>query len=180
MPTNCLNTIWGPWTWQPWTGGWRGPAYSATWGPAARPCAPAGTSPSAGSCWKMTRWPINCVWFFNFSFNPLPLLTPSNIHLLFFNYPLCLLQGLTKQYPVTPVVDSELLQMSMRLFRRTMAAQASGPERPDAAVVPAAEAAATAAPGAAGGSSKLSTAQPEVCVSWKLNGSPRCEKQELV
>lgn len=87
------------------------------------------------------------------------------LFLFFYNDSVCLLQGLTKQYPVTPVVDSELLQMSMRLFRRTMAAQTSGPERPDAAVTPAAETAATAAPDAACGSSKLSTAQPEVCVS---------------
>lgn len=72
-----------------------------------------------------------------------------------------LLQGLTKQYPAMPVVDSELLQMSMRLFRRTMAGQASGPERSDGGSVPGAEVA------AAGSSSKLSTVQPEVCVSWK-------------
>lgn len=74
-----------------------------------------------------------------------------------------LLQGLTKQYLATPVVDNELLQMSMRLFRRTMAGQASGPERPDGGSAAAAAAAEAAAPGA--GSSKLSTAQPEVCVS---------------
>lgn len=103
-------------------------------------------------------------FFFYFS---LPFQHPTVLFFVFFyNDPVCLLQGLTKQYPVTPVVDSELLQMSMRLFRRTMAAQASGPERPDAAVTPAAEAAATVAnPDAACGSSKLSTAQPEVCVS---------------
>lgn len=69
-------------------------------------------------------------------------------------------QGLTKQYPITPVVDNELLQMSMRLFRRTMAGQASGPERPDTGSAPAAEAAAPS-----GGGNKLSTAQPEVRVS---------------
>lgn len=69
-------------------------------------------------------------------------------------------QGLTKQYPTTPVVDNELLQMSMRLFRRTMAGQAAAPERPDSGSAPAAEV-------AAAGGSKLSTAaaQPEVCVS---------------
>lgn len=71
-------------------------------------------------------------------------------------------QGLTKQYPTTPVVDNELLQMSMRLFRRTMAGQASDPERPDGGSAPAAE---TAAAAAGGGSSKLNTAQAEVCVS---------------
>lgn len=71
---------------------------------------------------------------------------------------LLLLQGLTKQYPATPVVDNELLQMSMRLFRRTMAGQAAGPERSDAGSVPAAEV-------APAGGSKLGTAQPEVCVS---------------
>lgn len=71
---------------------------------------------------------------------------------------LYLLQGLTKQYPTTPVVDSELLQMSMRLFRRTMAGQASAPERSDSVSAPATEV-------AAAGSSKLSSAQPEVCVS---------------
>lgn len=68
-------------------------------------------------------------------------------------------QGLTKQYPTTPVVDNELLQMSMRLFRRTMAGQASGPERSEGGSAPAAEVAAPA------GGSKLSTAPPEVCVS---------------
>lgn len=105
--------------------------------------------------------------FFNIYFNP-----PSSTHpfqyLLLLKDPLCLLQGLTKQYPVTPVVDSELLQMSMRLFRRTMAGKASGPDRPEAAATPAAEAAAAAAaaaPAASGGSSKLSTAQPQVCLS---------------
>lgn len=71
---------------------------------------------------------------------------------------LLLLQGLTKQYPTTPVVDNELLQMSMRLFRRTMSGQASGPEGSDGGSAPAAEV-------AAAGSSKLSAAQPEVCVS---------------
>lgn len=62
------------------------------------------------------------------------------------------------------MVDNELLQMSVRLFRRTMAGQASGPERPDGG-----GAAEVAAPGGGGGgsssSSKLSAAQPEVCVS---------------
>lgn len=89
-------------------------------------------------------------------------------------------KGLTKQYPTTPVVDNELLQMSMRLFRRTMAGQASAPERSDAGSAaaaptptptPAAAPAAAAPPAAAeaapapADSSKLSTAQPEVCVS---------------
>lgn len=64
---------------------------------------------------------------------------------------------MTKQYLATPVVDSELLQMSMRLFRRTMAGQAAGPERADSS-------AGAAAPEAAA-ATKLSTAQPEVCVS---------------
>lgn len=59
------------------------------------------------------------------------------------------------------MVDNELLQMSMRLFRRTMAGQTSGPERPDAGSAPATEAAAPSG----GGGNKLSTAQPEVCVS---------------
>lgn len=65
------------------------------------------------------------------------------------------------------MVDNELLQMSMRLFRRTMAGQTSGPERPDAGSAPAAEAAdaAEAAAPSGGGSNKLSTAQAEVCVS---------------
>uniref|UniRef100_A0A3B5N137 Zinc finger CCCH-type containing 13 n=1 Tax=Xiphophorus couchianus TaxID=32473 RepID=A0A3B5N137_9TELE len=67
-------------------------------------------------------------------------------------------KGQTKQYPTTPVVDNELLQMSIRLFRRTMAGQTSAPERSESGAVPAGEAAET-------GSSKLSTAQPEVCVS---------------
>lgn len=115
----------------------------------------------------------------------LTMLEVLNIHhyqyLLFLKDPLCLLQGLTKQYPVTPVVDGELLQMSMRLFRRTMAGKASGPDRPEAAATPAAEAAATAAAAtahsAAVGSGKLSTAQPQVCLSWKWNGSPRYEKR---
>lgn len=49
--------------------------------------------------------------------------------------------------------------MSMRLFRRTMAGQASGPDRSDAASAPAADVP------AAGSGSKVSTAQPEVCVS---------------
>lgn len=56
------------------------------------------------------------------------------------------------------MVDNELLQMSMRLFRRTMSGQASGPEGSDGGSAPAAEV-------AAAGSSKLSAAQPEVCVS---------------
>lgn len=57
------------------------------------------------------------------------------------------------------MVDNELLQMSMRLFRRTMAGQASAPERSDSGSAPAAEIT------EAGSGSKLSTAQPEVCVS---------------
>lgn len=68
-------------------------------------------------------------------------------------------KGLTKQYPTTPVVDNELLQMSMRLFRRTMAAQTSGVEKPDGSAATA-DVAGPAAPAA----NKL-TAQPEVCVS---------------
>lgn len=72
-----------------------------------------------------------------------------------------LLQGLTKQYSTTPVVDNDLLQMSMRLFRTTMAGQSSGPERPDGD----AAAAAAAADVSALGGNKLSTVQPEVCVS---------------
>nr|XP_019968901.1 PREDICTED: zinc finger CCCH domain-containing protein 13-like [Paralichthys olivaceus] len=71
-------------------------------------------------------------------------------------------KGLTKHYPTTPVVDNELLQMSMRLFRRTVAGQASAPERSDSGSAPAAE---VSAAGSGGSSSKLSTAQPEVCVS---------------
>lgn len=82
---------------------------------------------------------------------------------------LLLLKGLTKQYPTTPVVDNELLQMSIRLFRRTMAAPTSGLEKPDggaAAADAAAPAAATApAAPAAPAANKLSTPQPEVCVS---------------
>ncbi|KAF3857194.1 hypothetical protein F7725_009053 [Dissostichus mawsoni] len=65
-------------------------------------------------------------------------------------------KGLTKQYPTTPVVDTELLQMSMRLFRRTMAGVA--PEKPDGGSAPAAE-----GPPAEGG--KLITPKTEVCVS---------------
>lgn len=75
------------------------------------------------------------------------------------SYTFFFLQGLTKQYPTTPVVDNELLQMSMRLFRRTMSGQAPAPERCDGGSAPA------ATDVAAAGSSKLSTAQPEVCVS---------------
>lgn len=68
-------------------------------------------------------------------------------------------QGLAKQYPTTPVVDNELLQMSMRLFRRTMAGQATAPEKTDSGPALAAE-------DAEAGSNKLNTAaQPEVCVS---------------
>ena len=78
---------------------------------------------------------------------------------------LLLPQGLTKQYPVPPVVDNELLQMSMRLFRRTMAGQASGPERSDGGSAPAADVAAAGSSSSSSSSSKLSTAQPEVCVS---------------
>lgn len=48
-----------------------------------------------------------------------------------------------------------------------MAGQASDPERPDGGSAPAAE---TAAAAAGGGSSKLNTAQAEVCVSWKKMG----------
>lgn len=58
------------------------------------------------------------------------------------------------------MVDNELLQMSMRLFRRTVAGQASAPERSDSGSAPAAE-----VTEAGSGSSKLSAAQPEVCVS---------------
>ncbi|XP_054655460.1 zinc finger CCCH domain-containing protein 13 isoform X2 [Dunckerocampus dactyliophorus] len=61
-------------------------------------------------------------------------------------------KGLTKQYPMNPVVDSELLQMSMRLFRKTVA----GPERSDGGSDPAPELSLPAPPIAA---------QPEVCVS---------------
>lgn len=68
-------------------------------------------------------------------------------------------KGLIKQYPTSPVVDNELLQMSMRLFRRTMAAQTSGVEKPDGSAA-AADVAAPAAPAA-----NTLTAQPEVCVS---------------
>ncbi|KAM8871505.1 zinc finger CCCH domain-containing protein 13 isoform 2-T2 [Synchiropus picturatus] len=68
-------------------------------------------------------------------------------------------KGLTKQYPATPVVDTELLQMSMRLFRRTLTGQASAPERTDSSSDPAVEVA------AAGGDSVLEAAPPEVCVS---------------
>lgn len=68
-------------------------------------------------------------------------------------------KGLTKQYPTTPVVDNELLQMSVRLFRRTMAAQTSGVEKPDGSA-PTADVAGPAATAA----NEL-TAQPEVCVS---------------
>lgn len=57
------------------------------------------------------------------------------------------------------MVDSELLQMSMRLFRRTVSGQALAPEKSESVLASAAEAAAVA------GSSKLSSAQPEVCVS---------------
>lgn len=71
-------------------------------------------------------------------------------------------QGLTKQYPTTPVVDNDLLQMSMRLFRRTLAGQALGPVRPDGGSAAAAE---VAAPGG----SKLGAAQPEACP--ERNGS---------
>lgn len=50
-----------------------------------------------------------------------------------------------------------------------MAGKASGPDRPEAAATPAAEAAATVAAAtahsAAGGGGKLSTAQPQVCLS---------------
>lgn len=72
-------------------------------------------------------------------------------HLLF-------LQGLTKQYPTTPVVDNDLLQMGLRLFRKTVAGQASAPERTDGGSDPAADVDASV------GGSKLSTAQPEVSV----------------
>lgn len=65
-------------------------------------------------------------------------------------------KGLTKQYPTTPVVDNELLQMSVRLFRRTMAAQTSGVEKPDSSA-PTAD--------VAGPAANELTAQPEVCVS---------------
>lgn len=76
------------------------------------------------------------------------------------------LQGPTKQYSTTPVVDNELLQMSMRLFRTTVAGQSSGPERPDGgAAAAAAASAASAADVSAPGGNKLSTVQPEVCVS---------------
>lgn len=80
-----------------------------------------------------------------------------------FRCALCLLyfKGLTKQYPTTPVVDNELLQMSVRLFRRTVAAQTSGVEKPDEK--PTADVAGPAAP-AAPAANEL-TAQPEVCVS---------------
>lgn len=54
------------------------------------------------------------------------------------------------------MVDTELLQMSMRLFRRTMAGVA--PEKPDGGSAPAAE-----GPPAEGG--KLITPKTEVCVS---------------
>jgi len=67
-------------------------------------------------------------------------------------------QGQTKHYPATPVVDTELLQMSMRLFRRTMAGPAAGPERPQGGSAPAAE-------GVPTGGSTLGAAQPEVCAS---------------
>lgn len=70
-------------------------------------------------------------------------------------------KGLSKHDPTTPVVDNELLQMSMRLFRRTMAGQASALERSDSGSAPAAE----ITEAGSGSSSKLSTAQPEVCVS---------------
>lgn len=39
-------------------------------------------------------------------------------------------KGLTKQYLSTPVVDNELFQMSVRLFKRAVSGQASGAERP--------------------------------------------------
>lgn len=68
-------------------------------------------------------------------------------------------KGLTKQYPATPVVDTDLLQMSMRLFRRTIAGQTAGSERSDSVSAPPAEIP------AAGSVSKVSAAQPEVCVS---------------
>lgn len=70
-------------------------------------------------------------------------------------------QGLTKQYPTTPLVDNDLLQMSIRLFRKTMAGQNSVAERSSRGSAPAAEVA------EANTNNKLSTAQPEVCVSWE-------------
>lgn len=57
------------------------------------------------------------------------------------------------------MVDNELLQLSMRLFRRTMAAQTTSIEKPDGGTA-AADVAAPAAPAA----NKLGAAQPEVCV----------------
>ncbi|XP_055771693.1 zinc finger CCCH domain-containing protein 13-like [Salvelinus fontinalis] len=74
-------------------------------------------------------------------------------------------KGLTKQmYPSVPVVDSELFQLSMRLFKKTVAAARSnqpplgppaGPEKADKGLVPAASPVA-----------KPGTPQPpEMCVS---------------
>lgn len=71
---------------------------------------------------------------------------------------LLLFKGLTKQYPTTPVVDNELLQMSIRLFRRTMAAPTSGLEKPDGG-------AATADVASPAANKVSQTPQPEGCAS---------------
>ena len=77
------------------------------------------------------------------------------------------LQGLTKQmYPSVPVVDSELLQLSVRLFKKTVASQAAAQDKLDSGPP------ATSAPAAATAAAALAAvvvdkpgAQPEVCVS---------------
>ena len=72
------------------------------------------------------------------------------------------LQGLTKQmYPSVPVVDNELLQLSVRLFKKTVASQAAGQDKLDSGP-PATTAPAAATAAAAAVVVDKPTAQPEV------------------
>ncbi|KAJ3584177.1 hypothetical protein NHX12_014673 [Muraenolepis orangiensis] len=90
-------------------------------------------------------------------------------------------KGLTKQmYPVTPAIDNELLQLSMRLFRRSMSTAAptaaTAPEKTDRGAPPAAAIATAAAaappppplsapPTPPPAADAKVVATPEVCVS---------------
>lgn len=164
-PARCWKAVWtrsgGSKYGSPQQAGGEGRVTEQPWALLQGPVCPQRLrhTPAAAKKWQGRRR-LTAVWKLNWI-----------LHLFFANLLnhlnlLLLLQGLTKQYPVPPVVDNELLQMSMRLFRRTMAGQASGPERSDGGSAPAADVAAAGS----SSSSKLTTAQPEVCVSWKKMG----------
>lgn len=63
-------------------------------------------------------------------------------------------KGLTKQYLSTPVVDNELFQMSVRLFKRAVSGQTSGGERPQEPVL-----------GSETSGAKVESSPAPVCVS---------------